>query len=327
MTTATMTEIKTLETSKHTRLVSFENSNSWIKRHDSEGTLLIQAGYRENPNANSFTDDENPIVVVSGARPRWYGEMACQGAHTKLHGRNKVETAREAFTATLRPTDDGRDLIVIASHWDKPALEALKTALTGQYKVIRNGRTIGCTVTQVLPILEGMGSYEAVKDRLQPGATLLIELGFGTSEQWVIDSKGRIISGQTVNEFGMNRLCGSIANDPAVRGLCADNSGADNPSLISQALREETIGRIKPDIWKTLKATYGGEFLRSLQGYLRTQFADQSQSISNIVLTGGGASFLQSIQPKVSQAFIIPDGPQTASVKGAYDAQWTKVGV
>ena len=112
-------EIKRLA-AKHTRLVSFENSNSWIKRHDAEGTLLIQAGYRENPNSNSFTDDENPIVIISGARPRWYGEMACQGAHTKLHGRNKVETAREAFAATLRPTDDGRDLIVIASHWDKP---------------------------------------------------------------------------------------------------------------------------------------------------------------------------------------------------------------
>lgn len=177
-----------------------------------------------------------------------------------------------------------------------------------------------------MPILEGMGSYEAVKARLQPGGTLLIELGFGTSEQWVFDGKGRITSGQTVDEFGINRLCSSIANDSALRGLCSDNSGAVNPSLISQALREETIGRIKSDTWKSIKATYGGEFLRSLQGYLRTQFADQNQSISNVVLTGGGAAFLQSIQPKVSQVFIIPDGPQTASVKGAYDAQWAKVG-
>ena len=326
MNTTKMPEIKSYTAGNFTRLVSFENSNSWIKRHDDEGTLLIQAGYRENPNANTHKDDENPIVIASGFRPRWYGEMACQGAHTKLHGRNKVETAREAFAATLRASDDGRDLIVIASHWDKPALEALKAALTGQYKVTRNGVDIRCTVTQVLPILEGMGSYEAVKDRLQPGSTLLIELGFGTSEQWVIDSKGRIISGATVDEFGLNRLCQSIANDPAVRGLCSDNSGTVNPSLISQALREESIGRIKPDIWKAIKANYGGEFLRSLNGYMRTQFADQSQSISSIVLTGGGASFLQSIQPKVSQAFIIPDGPQTASVRGAYEAQLAKGG-
>lgn len=320
-------EIKSMHTAKHARLVSFENSNSWIKRHDSEGTLLVQAGYRENPNANSLTDDENPIVIVSGSRPRWYGEIACQGNHTKLHGRNKVETAREAFTATLRPSDDGCDLIVIASHWDKPALESLKAALTGQYKVTRNGKEIRCTVTQVLPVLEGIGSYEAVKDRLKPGSTLLIEVGFGTSEQWVIDSKGRIISGQTVDEFGISRLCQAIAQDSNIRSLCSDNAGSVNPSLISQALREESIGRVKAENWKVIKANYGGEFLRSLQGYLRTQFADQGQAITNIVLTGGGAAFLQSIQPKVSQAFIVPENPQVASVKGSYDAQWAKVGV
>ena len=75
-----------------------------------------------------------------------------------------------------------------------------------------------------------------------------------------------------------------------------------------------------------LNALEEEEFLRSLQGYLRTQFADQNQAITNVVVTGGGASFLQSIQPKVSQAFIIPDGPQTASVRGAYEAQFAKVG-
>jgi len=310
-----------------TRLVSFENSNSWIKRHDDEGTLLIQAGYRENPNSNSFTDDQNPIVIVSGSKPRWYGEIACQGIHTKLHGRSKIETARECFAATLRESDDGRDLIVIASHWDKPALESLKVALSGQYKVTRNGTEIRCTVTQVLPVLEGIGSYEAVKNQLKPGSTLLIEIGFGTSEQWIIDDRGRVISGVTVDEFGISRLCQAIAQDSNIRSLCSDNAAAVNPSLISQALQQESIGRVKAENWKLIKANYGGEFLRSLQGYLRTQFADQGQAITNIVLTGGGAAFLQSIQPKVSQVFIIPENPQTASVRGSYEAQWSKVGV
>ena len=36
--------IQDYKTAKHTLLVIFENSNSWLKRHDDEGTLVIQAG-------------------------------------------------------------------------------------------------------------------------------------------------------------------------------------------------------------------------------------------------------------------------------------------
>ena len=166
--TAQSIPLSSLATAKHTRLVSFENSNSFLKRHDSEGSLVIAAGHRENPSVHAHSDDENPIVILEGQRPRWYGARVCQGDHVSNSHRSKIETARESFAACLRPSDDGRDLIVIASHWDKPALEALKVALQGQYKVIRNGVKIQCAVTQVIPTMEGLGSYHSAKSQLIP---------------------------------------------------------------------------------------------------------------------------------------------------------------
>ena len=47
--TAQSISLSTFTSAKHTRLVSFENSNSFLKRHDSEGSLVIAAGHRENP--------------------------------------------------------------------------------------------------------------------------------------------------------------------------------------------------------------------------------------------------------------------------------------
>ena len=73
MTSATAQSIplSSLASAKHTRLVSFENSNSFLKRHDSEGSLVIAAGHRENPGVHAHSDDENPILILEGQRPRW----------------------------------------------------------------------------------------------------------------------------------------------------------------------------------------------------------------------------------------------------------------
>ena len=233
-TTAPITDYKTAKT---TRLVSFENSNSWLKRHDSEGTLIIQAGYTESIGMMAKGNDENPIVI-SGSSKRWYGSKACLADHKRIHGLDKIGTARESFAACLRPSDHGRDLIVIASHWDYGNLTDLKTALTGQYKVIRNGETIQSIVIQVLPVLEGLGSYEAVKSKLDPGHSLLIEVGYGTAEEWLIDESGEVVDGNPVTALGVAKLVTSIAADPSVKaGLgITSNSTSVNLSLISAAL-------------------------------------------------------------------------------------------
>jgi len=323
--TAQSISISSLATAKHTRLVSFENSNSFLKRHDSEGSLVIAAAHRENPSVHAHTDEENPIVILEGQRPRWYGARVSQGEHVSNSHRSKIETARESFAACLRPSDNERDLIVIASHWDKPALEALKTSLLGRYSVIRNGVKIQCAVTQVIPTMEGLGSFHSAKSQLKEGKTLLIELGYGTAEIWFIDESGQIVDGSPVTKLGVINLVKAIADDPTVRSLTQDNSGTVNLSAISQALQQDTLGKISSANWLAIRAKYASEFLKDFQGYLRTQHANHLQSATNLVLTGGGASLLSSIQPKLSQVFIIPHQPQTASVRGAYERQMSNV--
>jgi hypothetical protein len=325
---ATTAKINDYATGKHTRLVSFENSNSWLKRHDDEGTLVIQAGYTESIGMMAKGDDENPIVI-NGSSKRWYGARACLGNHNRIHGRDKVQTARDAFAACLRPSDDGRDLIVIASHWDYENLESLKTALKGQYSITRNGVKIQCTVTQVLPVLEGLGSYEAVKGRLDHGYSLLIELGFGTAEEWLIDESGEVVDGRPVTALGVSKLVDTIAADPTVKaGLgIASNSTSVNLSLISAGLQAETLGKLSAEQWKAIKRKHVTAWFEMIQAHISTQYESQSQNLVNLILTGGGAALLKSIKPDVIEFFTIPDRPQVASVVGAYESQMAKVGV
>ena len=311
---------------KYPRLVSFENSNSWIKRHDSDGTLIVQSGYRENPGKVFDKDNQNPVIAIDGRAPRWYGSKACDGRHTAIHGRSKVETARDSFAACLQVGDDGRDLIVVASHWDDDDFPALKKVLLGNYSVVRNGHDIKCQVTQVITTLEGIGSYHSVSHRLKSGKTLLIELGFGTAEIWVIGADGKVSNGAPVDSLGVFNLANAIAAEPVIRNLLQDSSGNVNRSLVSAALKEPTLGKLSESQWQAIKAKHSNEYLKQLQAFIKTNYAEQSQSLSNIVLTGGGAALLRSIQPKVDQVFIIPEKPQTASVTGSYAHQMSLIG-
>ncbi len=325
---STIAQIQDYKTVKTTRLVSFENSNSWLKRHDVEGTLIIQAGYTEAIGMMAKGDDENPIVVM-GSSKRWYGSKACLSDHKRVHGLDKIATAKESFAACLRPSDHGRDLVVIASHWDFGNLDNLKTALLGQYQVHRNGEEIQCTVTQVLPVLEGLGSYEAVKPKLQAGYSLLIEVGYGTAEEWLIDEKGDVVDGNPVTALGVSKLVASIAADTSVKaGLgITSNSTSVNLSLISAALQSETLGKLTPDQWGAIKRKHVHAWFETIQAHIATKYESQSQNLVNLILTGGGAALLKSVKPDVVEFFTIPDRPQVASVIGAYDSQMSKVGV
>lgn len=326
----TITTAQTIDykTAKHARLVSFENSNSWIKRYDDQGELIVQAGFTDSIGMMSQGNDENPIVITGNTR-RWYGSRACLGQHTRIHGRDKVATARDAFAACLRPSDDGRELIVVASHWDYQNLNTLKPALEGRYSVVRNGQKIECIVSKVLPILEGLGSYHAVKPKLEKGFSLLIELGFGTAEQWLIDDSGEVIDGSPVTSLGVCKLVDSIAADPTVRaGLgISNNSTSVNLSLVSAGLQAETIGKLSAEQWRAIKKKHVDSWFQNLQSHLATQFESQNQNIMNLVLSGGGAGLLLSVKPEIIEFFTVPPNPQVASVIGAYDRQMSKVGV
>lgn len=327
MTTSTMPKPAQAQTANHTKLVSFENSNSWLKRHDEQGTRVIQSGFRENPAAVAKGTDESPIVITGNLR-RWYGETPCRGVHVRSFERSKIETARHSFSACLRPEDDAQDLTVIASHWNPSEFGMLQQALTGQYRIVRNGHQIQCSVVAVTPILEGMGSYHAVADRLNPGQTFLLELGFGTCEEWIIDAAGDVVDGRPVSQLAILNLVNSIAADPTVQRTLGngDDSLTMNLSAISAGLKQPTLGRIGENNWAAIKRKYATEFYQSLKGYLRTTYGQQLQSMDNVILTGGGCALLASLVPDLAEFFTIPDRPQTASVRGAYQYELSRVG-
>ncbi len=310
--------ITVASTKAHERLVSIENSNSFLKRYDDAGALVIQAGYRPNPSLNAYADDLNPIVTFNG-ETRWYGSIPCEGAHVRSFEHDKIKTARAHFAAMLRASDHGKELTVVAAHWDISRFQELELALEGQYNTIVNGFNICCNVVKVIPVLEGMGSYHLVKEDLREGNTLLIEIGFATSEIWFLNSNGVVIDGRPQEQISILPLVKAIAEDPIVlKSLAASNATSINLSLLSRALQEPVLGRLSSEQWSAIKQKYTTEFMKSLQGFIITRYGNESQSIVNTILTGGGAALLQSIHPQIKQAFTIPSNPQTASVRGSY---------
>ena len=320
MLTAQTVSLSAAISAKHVRLVSFENSNSWLKRHDSEGTKIIQAGYLENPPQGTIGTESSPVVLLTPGDRRWYGVTACRDLnHVRTHGLSKIDTARASFAACLRPSDDQKDLIVIASHWESAGFPALQKALMGAYRVFVNGHEINCKVIKVIPILEGLGSYHSAKSRLQPGESLLIELGYGTAESWLLDEDGQQFGAPSaIDSLGVYSVIREMQNDSLIRSLAADGSAEVCSSLLSRALQSDRCGRLDPQAWAGMKGKYSANYLNRLIAHLRTKFSSQTQTLVNVIVTGGGAAFLLEQQPKFGQAFIVPEHPQTASVRGAY---------
>jgi len=323
MTTATMTNQTVPLTSKHSRLVSFEPSHSWLKRCDSEGLLIIQGGYKLNPQGRFKKDDENPHTIFDG-QSRHYGAVACLGDHESALNQRKELSARHAFAACLRPSDDGQDLIVVVSHWNEDRARTIGESLKGQYRLIRNGIEIKCTVKEVGSQLEDEGTYQLLKPQLKPGRTLLIGSGHGTSQEWIVESDG-FIGGVATENLAVSQLVKTIANDAVIRGH-ALKLGEQQVNLdsITQALRTGEYGSMPREHWEAIKDRYVGQWYESFKNYLLKTYGSDLQSISNIVFSGGGAEL---IRDRVGKFAIIPIDAQTSSVRGAYQHHAAAIGV
>ena len=312
--TAQSINLSNLANAKHTRLVSFEPSHSWIKRFDDEGTQIIQAGWKVNPTGRFFRDDVNPFVIFNGNQ-RLYGERACEGVHISPLNQRKEDIARDSFAASLRPSDDHKDLIVVVSHWNEQTGEAIAQSLLGQYDVTRNGVRIRCTVKQAIAELEGKGAYYLVKSQLKPGKTLLFELGHGTSEEWIIGADGWV-EGKATENLAVSKLVDTIAGDQLIRSHCLKLGEQEiNRELIAKALRTGQFGSMPTEHWEVVKSGYVASWFDGLKNYLFKAYGSELQSISNIVFSGGGAAL---IRDRASAFAIVPDSPETASVRGAY---------
>lgn len=304
------------------RRLSFENSNGWLKRYDSDlGCRRVQAGHIENPPSMAKRTDETPVLITKSGK-HWYGSLACERDHTASFERDKLETQRQHFTVMLHESDDGKELEVVAAHWDIDALHQVERSLLGSYSVVRNGHQINCEVVKVHAVLEGVGSWHSARPHMQPGKALVIEMGQRTGEEWLIDEYGEVESGRVVEKLGVLSVLRAIAAEDSVRQALThgESSATVNLSLLTARLSGPTLGRINQANWTAIKAKYAKEYMRTIRGYLKAEYASQTQAIQNIVLTGGGAAFLSACCPTVSEFFIIPRDPQFASVCGAYQA-------
>ena len=309
------------ETAQSLRVVSFEPSHSWLKRHDDEGTLVIQAGYVVNPTGRFKKDDENPLVIDGGIR-RWYGVHACENDHVSPLYSRKETTVVDSFKACLRPTDNGRNLHVVVSHWDEDTAHQMAQSLKGSYRVTRNGENIWCNVIDVTPELEGMGAYYLCKPYLKKGKTMLIEMGHGTSEEWVIDSDG-FASGKASEELAVSKLVKRIADDPQITAQALKLGEQQvNHDLIARALKSGSIGSMPIEKWQVIKGQHVEEWLSALKGYILKGHGSTLQNVSNIVFSGGGAALVAS---RLRAFAVVPDDPQTASVRGAYQHHHEKI--
>ena len=310
------------------RVIAFENSHSWIKRADEEGTMILQAGYAFNPGKATVRAinkelREDVLVFEKGqeCRKRLYGKYACSNMRPEtLDNADKVETARQSFAAMLRPSDHMQELVVVASHWDADKACQICDRIKGDYSVTVNGDSIMCRVVEAIPILEGAGTWHLLKTQegLEEGATALYELGFGTTEKRWIDEDG-VVMGQDPDEsLCIKALVGEIARLPHIQtALTRKDQQAANEAILSRALKEHNLPRLKSSWDAVVQASVQDWVTKLFQEFMADPLAS---SATNWVLTGGGAELAKPYLADCDllDTFVIPDNAQTASVRGAY---------
>jgi hypothetical protein len=301
--------------------IAFEPSNSWLKRCCERGTLLIQAGWNSPPRNGRKTDDNENPTVVSGNLKRQYGRKALSRTGASCFDFSKKEDEAQRFLeAVLLPEDDGQDIELVVSHWDATTLDSLQDRLKGDYTVIRNGHKISCRIKETVTLFEGEGTYLAAKaaGNLNPGDTLVIEIGFGSSEFWMFDCHGNP-EGDPITEFSVSRLVEAIANDDNTRILFGVTAGEkpDTPRISALLKGASAEDAIDLNVWRSIRKRHVTEWAKAFNAYLTKHYAREIRTAGTIVLTGGGAEILRPVYSKVPK-FHVPHEAQTASVKGAF---------
>lgn len=297
--------------------VSFEPSNSWLKRWDADGGHTVQACWEDNPPRQlSGKRYPNSPIVVSGKSVRRYGEKACLGKHYGTFTQGKENNIRQQLEAILKPEDNLQRLRVSIAFWDMEQAEKLAKEIEGSYNITINGSTVACEVVEAVPMLEGWGTFHLLKNRgqLSRPDTILVDLGFGTSQIWVFADGEDEPEGLALQDLAVARLAQMIADDRTLRGLLrVSASESISLSLVSAAIRNGGMKALEKDVWDSIAKPYICLWRKEVLGYLKNNLGSQMQSLPNIVFTGGGANLMRG-----SKVAIVPEESQLASVQGAW---------
>ncbi|MEP0917003.1 hypothetical protein NC981_09240 [Leptolyngbya sp. DQ-M1] len=235
------------------KLISIELSNSQGKRYG-EGdreALIVHAAWTTDiePLAIGKGTAESPQVKTESGDLIWFGEKPAKGKHQSIATStcDKSEKARHLIMPLLLPSDNGDVRLVISHHSiHDPVIEArLKTQLLGRHHFIRNDREVDVNVVDIQLVHEGLGAFWLASElnQLKRGDALVVEIGYRTTESWIVDEYGNPERGTPV-QMGVFELASSIANDPTVRNaLILDLHSAEKvtDTQIAIALKNDRL--------------------------------------------------------------------------------------
>lgn len=309
-----------------TQTIAIELSNSQGKRYDGTGDpLIVQAAWTHTiPRTarGKGTNTSPQLVTMPKSERVWFGELAAEREHQSVanSARGKAELARFLLMPLLLPSDMGDLKLVMSYHslFDREAVDQLE-AVKGFYRFTRNGSEVCCNVSDIELVPEGMGAYwlGCEDGNLSPNLkTLAVELGYRTSEVWVIKD-GEIVAGEPIEELGVYNLAKEIADDDIIRASIlgsVSGSASVNPSQIAIALKRGILA--KTPQWEMVKKPYIDRWADKVLGRILTDYSSDLNTIEQIVFSGGGAMLIRN--RLTAAGFHVDRNADTASLRGAY---------
>lgn len=333
MTPLTETKLLNSRLSSQPKLVSVEISNSENKRYG-EGDrdpLIVRSAWTHTIDrvSRGKGTQSSPQIQTPDGELIWYGETPALGEHKSIAtlSKDKSEVAKFLLMPMLLPSDNGGahngHLRLVMSHhsfFDPTVKAQIESQVLGRHQFNRNGQLVDVTVDSVELVPEGVGAYWLASElkQLNPGYSLIVEIGYRTTEVWLVDDSGEPIKGDPL-QFGVYNLASAIAADDAIREAVLGTASTPkqvSDTQISIALKHDRIAKLAPEQWQLIKKRHISRWCDDVVGTVLSQYESEMNQAEQVLFSGGGSML---IKPQLrSLDFWVDDQAQTASVRGAY---------
>lgn len=316
------------------KLISIEISNSQGKRYG-EGdrdTLMVHSAWTHTVDrvSRGKGTHSNPQIVTEAGELIWFGETPALGEHQSIatQAKDKSEIAGFLLKPLLLPSDSGGahsgKLHIVMSHhsyFDSEVKTTIEREILGRHQFTRNGEAVDVTVEAVELVPEGAGAYWLATElgQLKSGYTLTIEIGYRTTEVWLMDESGDPVKGEPI-QFGVFNLAQAIAADDEVREALLGTTHTPKQvkdSQISIALKTDHIAKLAPDQWQIVKSRHLERWKEDIIGMVFSQHEASLSQAEQILFSGGGAMLLRD-RLASNPNFWVDEQAHTASVRGSY---------
>ncbi len=316
------------------KLISIEISNSQGKRYGEgdQAALMVHSAWTHTVDrvSRGKGTHSSPQIVTSKGDLVWFGETCVLGEHQSIatQAKDKSEIAGFLLQPLLLPVDsggahNGRLHVVMSHHsYFDPAIQAkIEQQVLGRHHFYRNGAEINVIVDAVSLVPEGVGAYWLASElgKLKSGYTLTIEIGYRTTEVWLVNEAGEPVKGEPM-QCGVFNLASAIAADDDVRRTLLGTSNTPkqvNDSQIALALKHGSIAKIPPDHWQVIQARHLSRWKEDIIGRVFSQHEASLAQAEQILFSGGGAMLLRD-RLTGSPNFWVDEEAHTASVRGSY---------